>query len=249
MTTWSTYGVGAVTSAEAYTILSPKFRPTTPRYPVIFCHGSGGDSTWPLTATASSPSAKALVDAIVNAGFTILSCDLGGPQSWGNDTAIARITDAYTYSQTLPGVRTGKAILFGGSMGGCNAMVWAATGTNATKVAGLYGLIPVCDLSDIVTNNRSGYAATVNGCYSGGWSEATYGAAHNPITMATAGKLSTVPALIYYGADDLVCYPPRTAALITASGAEGHSVSGGHDATFYTNVDIPHSVAWMLAHS
>jgi len=242
VTVWTTYGVGAATADEAYVVARPKYAPPMPLPVVMFCHGTGGGADYILTATES---AQMVSQHVVNAGYTMLSCDLGGTSTWGNATAISRMTDAFNYAQTIPGIKTGPVILFVASMGGLSGLGWTAT--NQEKVRALFGVTPVLDLTDVHSNNRGGYTAKINAAHGGAYSEATHGATRNPTTLAAAGKYAGIPMLIYYGATDDICVPSRAAAFVAASGATGVEVTGGHDAVTYTNVSIPAVLAFLAA--
>jgi hypothetical protein len=174
-----------------------------------------------------------LINAIADAGYTMLSCDLGGVATWGNDTAVARITAAKNYLLTLQDVNAGKIILVGQSMGGQNALVWAAA--NPMLVKCVIGAIPVINIQDV--RNRV-YTASVDAAYSGGYSDATYGAAHNPYVIAGNGGLNNIPMQLWYGDADTTCLPQYTQAMATrANVVELHQLSGGHAESTVAKID------------
>jgi hypothetical protein len=76
-------------------------------------------------------------------------------------------------------------------------------------------LQPASDVQDIVTNNRGGFAAIVNAAYSGGYSDGTYGAAHNPKLFASTLAASGIPAWVAYASDDPTVIPSSVQSVVT----------------------------------
>lgn len=227
----SAYGLGTVHSGENFVLMRPKTCDAA--LPgIIYCHGAGE-----LCAGFMNNPRSAIYAAMVQYGYTVLSCDLAGTQTWGNDTAMARIAEAKTYLQAQPKVSAGPVIMMGQSMGALNSLIYAKA--NPSNVICVIGMIPVIDVTDIHTNNRGGLASTINSCYSGGWSEATYGATKNPATIAAAGGFDDTRIQLWYGASDSLCLPALAAGFVTDSGCEGHSISGGHEETTMTETAIP----------
>lgn len=228
---WTSAGIGRVTAGEADVIMRPKCRQGI-KPGVLYVHGAeadvGGGLTWMTIASRAR-----LINAIADAGYTMLSCDLGGVATWGNDTAISRITTAKNYLLTLQDVAAGKIILVGQSMGGQNAMVWAAA--NPTLVDCIIAAIPVVNIQDV--RNRV-YQTSVDAAYSGGYSDATYGAAHNPYVIAGNGGLNGIPMQLWYGDSDTTCLPQYTQAMATrANTVELHQLSGGHAESTVGQID------------
>ncbi len=202
-------GVSNVHSGEADMRILPKYPGAAgSQVGILFCHSAGSTAIEPTT-----PNWAAFILPLATAGHPILATDLGGTTTWGNDTVVSRITEAKAYLHSAMGAKTGKIVLVGMSMGGLAAMVWAAQ--NPTLVAAFVGVAAVCDVTDIVTNNRAGTAASVNSAYSGGWSQATYGAVHNPTTLAAAGSLAAIPALIFTGTEDPLVIPATVDTLVS----------------------------------
>jgi pimeloyl-ACP methyl ester carboxylesterase len=238
-------GIGAVTAGENYTILSPKYpKPAGTMPGILYLHGNTGDSFETLT-----PQLVPIFTALSNAGYPILAGTWGGTSTWGNDTTLARISTGKTYLQSTMGAKAGKIVLIGASAGGCGAMVWASQ--NPTLVSCLVGMLPVSDLNDIYTNNRGSAAANLSSCYSGGWSQATYGAAHNPVTIAAAGGLSGIKMRLFNGASDATVIPSTVQALATSAGANTilTSVPGDHVWPTYAGIDPAIVLAFVLANS
>jgi pimeloyl-ACP methyl ester carboxylesterase len=238
-------GNGAVSSGENFTTLLPKYpKPAGTMPGILYLHGNTGDSF-----EALRPELSPVLSALVNAGYPILSGLWGGTSTWGNDTTLARITAGKTYLQGTMGAKAGKIVLIGASAGGCGAMVWASQ--NPTLVSCLVGLLPVSDLNDIYTNNRGSAAANLSSCYSGGWSQATYGAAHNPVTIAAAGGLSSIKMRLFNGASDATVIPSTVQTLATLAGANTvlTSVPGDHVWPTYAGIDAPTVLSFIQANA
>lgn len=245
MSAWASTGLGAVTVGEAYTATLAKYpKPAGTMPGVIFCHGNTGRS-W----DSSGADFAQVVNALADAGYPVLSGDWGGSSTWGNDTTIARITTGKAYLQASMGAKAGKIILVGASAGGQGALVWAAA--NPTLVSCLVGLLPVSDVNDIFVNNRAGIAANISSCYSGGWSQATYGATHNPVTIAAAGGLTALKMRLFYGTTDTIVIPSTVTTLAASAGANTviSSVPGDHVGATLASIDAATVLAFVQANS
>lgn len=189
---------------------------------VIWCHGATTDAT--SCRDYSYIGRLHLTNALAER-FPLLSIDAGGPQAWGNPTAVARVDDAVTYLQGTKGAKSGTVLLVGVSMGALTALNYAKA--NPSKVAAIVGIIPVIDLNDMVTNDRGpGSAALINTAY-GTYSEATHGPAYNPATYAAS---FTTPTRLFYASDDMTCIPAAVTAFDTACAAAAATSLGalGH---------------------
>jgi len=245
MTAWASTASGMVTVGEYGTTLLAKYpKPAGTMPGILYCHGNTGRSF-----EATNPEYVGVLGGLADLGYPILSGDWGGATACGNDTALARVTAGKAYLQGTMGAKAGKIILIGTSMGGLTAMAWAAA--NPALVSCLVGMLPVCDLTDVHTNNRSGLAAVVNAAYGGTYSEATYGATHNPLTMAVAGKLSALKMRLFYGSTDSIALPAKATALATAAGANTvlSSVPGDHATTTLALIDAATVLAFIQANA
>jgi len=203
------------------------------RKPVIYCHGSeraeiSGAYDWMLI-----PSRWRLARELFSKSC-MLSSDLGGNQTWGNSTAISRASSAYTVIQSLPGVSTGKVILFGQSMGALTALNWARI--NKQKVAAIVLLIPVINLNDLFLN--SSYSNSINDAYSG-YSDAVYGASNNPLICSRNGDFNDIPILLMYGTSDTLC--KKEFSIEFASNCNNcitMSLNGGHTEAIQNLINI-----------
>jgi Dipeptidyl aminopeptidases/acylaminoacyl-peptidases len=243
----SSYKSGVIAAGENHVEIQPKTQPAVQLPGVLHVHGAGGSA---LTALQWYDNGKPHAsNTLADAGYTSVSADLGGPQTWGNSVATNLITTAKNYLQTLPHVKPGKVVLYGQSAGGLAALNWAAA--NPTLVSCIVMVVPVINLTDIKVNNRTGYAALVDAAYGGAYSEAVHGATRNPKTMASAGKFAGIPILIHYGLTDTTCIPSETEAFATIVGENVDMVSHptGHDMTTYGDVDNVALVDWITANA
>lgn len=216
---WTSHGTGRYYTGENDVIARPSLY-SAAKPAVLHIHGveaNAGAADW-MSVSSRPPIFKAITEA----GYTIVSCDLGGSGTWGNATGQARIADAYTYSQTLAGVLPGKVILLGQSMGGLNAMIYMKN--NAAKVSKAVLLIPVCNLADLATSSFSSAITTALGAT---YSEATHGATLNPTTFGAA--LNGIPIQLWYGTTDTLCKPADSTQMGTlASSVVLKPLVGGH---------------------
>lgn len=216
---WTSHGTGRYFTGESDVICRPSVYSAS-KPAILHVHGveaGNGAADW-MNVSSRPPMFRSLAGA----GFTILSCDLGGSATWGNDTSQSRLTSAYNYAQTLPGVTPGRVILFGQSMGGLNSQIWAKN--NKTLVAGMILVIPVCNLTDLSTGS---FSAAINAAYGGSYSQATHGAARNPVTFGAA--LSGIPTQLWYGDSDTLCKPADAIAVAALNPAcILRPLSGGH---------------------
>lgn len=233
-------------AGDTKVFVRPKFPPPAPVPGALWVHGASGTSLFAIDPLGRQ---SHLTNTLVTGtGCTGLSSDLGGPSTWGNELAMTRMTQAYNRLQLQPGVKPGPVWLVSSSMGAHTSLNWAAQ--NKAKVKGIISIIPVINPTDIVTNNRMGYAASVNAAYVGGWSESTYGAVYNPQTLASAGKLSGIPMLMWYGTLDDLCRPAEALAFAAKPGMDVTliPIDDGHVMTAYDKPDHATALAFMRAH-
>lgn len=234
-------GNTASAMGEQNLALSPKAYPRDGSVRgVIYCHGALSTETQVIGTTF--PNTAAIVAAIANI-YPTIACRLAG-DSWANDAAIAKVALAKTYLQGTLGAKSGKVVLVGGSMGGALAMAYARA--NPTLVQALLLLEPVSDLQDIVTNDRGSLASSVNAAYSGGYSNATYGATHNPTTFASS--LAGIPVQTWYATDDTTVIPATVTGVMTAIGSvDLHTLTGGHADAALAGVPVASVLSFLAA--
>ena len=239
---WTQYGVGSYVAAEGSLAILPRnYKFDQTKQGIIVAHGSGGDALqcWD---SVNAPGFQAIVATLAGAGYPVLSCDLGGTGTWGNDTAISRIQSAGAYLQGTLKAKGGKLALLGESMGHTGVMAWAAA--NAASVSCIVSLMGVVDIN---ATRAAGYVANVDAAYAGGWTEATYGATHNPTTMALANKYAGIPWKGWIGSTDTTVTPADTNLLASRIGATASvvQVTGGHAWSTVANMPPDDVLAFM----
>jgi hypothetical protein len=239
---------------------------------VIFCHGYNTTTSPEYEARSPDPSAGIpnmyrLVDAIVRAGFPVISCKNGsagltsaspftfeitepaatpgGGNGWGNATSENYITQARNYLINTAKAKNGKVLLIGQSMGHIACVRY--TRNFKANVAGIVSSMGVADLSNIYANAT--YTASINTAHGGTWSQASLGATTNPLTIAQAGSLSGVPWQGWYGVSDTTVPKSTSDALVTAIGASAsvNYVTGAHDWNAVANWNIDSIIAFLQA--
>lgn len=239
------YGKGDYVASEAHTIYVPgDYLPDATKRGAIFGHSRGGDATQLVSPTSSSyATMRAIAEGL---GLPIMATDAGGTDNWGNSTAVTRIGQTATFLRgaTWGAHATDPLILFGQSMGAVTVLNWALG--HLSDVACVVLFIPVLNVSDVVTNNRGGLAASVNSAYGGAWSEGTHGATSNPVTYAAS--LAGVPIQIWYANNDTTAIPGAVTAFDGSVGAscEIHDVGAlGHTQAAVDAVDVAGVLAFI----
>jgi len=235
--------LGTAGGTEYWTSLTPSQVPTfEPKMGVLFMHGATANELQPVL---SWPFAIGnITRTLAQAGYSVLSI-YGGGDTWGNAACMSLMSDGVEYLKSHLGAKAGKVALIGGSMGGLAVANWARA--NPSQVAAIVGLTPVSDVTDIHTNNRALLASSINGAYSGGWSEAVYGATRNPHTYAGT-DLVGLAYKAWYGASDTTVIPSTVTDVATAIGgtASAVSVTGNHT-TALSNIPPEDVLAFLNA--
>lgn len=158
----------------------------------LWCHGDGG------TAAPSSLTMEAFFKGIAK-DYTLLTADLYATATFGNDPSMLASEDALDYA-VASWSAVEPIIVIGASMG-------AATALNIAKrwparVRAVVGIIPATDIDYMHSNSAAPIPADIDASYPPtGWSQATYGADHNPITFA-ATLDPDLPIKLWYAPDD-----------------------------------------------
>jgi alpha-beta hydrolase superfamily lysophospholipase len=174
----------------------------------VYCHGHGGGALAGFDPVNTGQ--RHNVVGLARAGYIVVSSDMKGPASWGNDAAQASIDSAIAHGQTRYRARTGQVLMIGTSMGGAAAL--AFTARYPAKVAGCIAIIPILDLDTARTNGLP----DVDRAYSGGYSVARYGLDHNPMTQAAAGKFAGMPLQVWYADKDMYMSVATSAGFVAA---------------------------------
>lgn len=238
---FSTMGTGVYAPAEIHYLIRPG-RGWNRRI-ILWHHGAGGETLAIVTGNAARLNSIALVRRLVSAGYSLMSCDFGGANTFGNDTAMSRITDAVTYAGTL-GYDTDKVGLWGESMGHMNVYNWAHR--NPTKVAAIIGMIPLCDAQAVYDGDIGGLASDMDAAYGGNWA----GNASTRDPKQILGIVSGLNWRIYYASDDPLVPAADAVALAAALGKSSQAFNmgpGGHDDDPVATVDPASFVGFFEA--
>lgn len=237
-----TIGIGLITTGERQIIIQPTDKGLPPRRGLLSLHGAGSGAD----GATNYGNQAVTTNALSRAGVTTVSADWGGPQTWGNDSAMLALDQGWQWLQSQPNVLPGKVALHGGSMGGLNALVWAAR--NPEKVACLSLEIPVVDLDGVWRENISGFRSLINNAYGGLWNVDSANST-DPLTMARNGKFNNVPILINYGDSDAICLPNKTREFLTyVPSAIGFELIGGHSESTQLKVSRDYQTQFLLNH-
>lgn len=228
----------AVTRGATYTTFVPR-TPRAGKRGVILCHGAGAGNEY-LDATGQVSSVR-LAAAIAAAGIACIAGLMDG-DTWANDTAMTDVDNAWTSLQSTAGVASDKVCVIGVSMGGAVALRWAMT--RAGKAACVVGIIPASDISDIYTNNRGTYQASIATAW-GVTAPAALPAGANLPAQAVAGAF---PYQAYYSSADMIVIPSTVTTLATALGGTATIVdtTAGHSDATVGKVDIPTVVQYLV---
>lgn len=239
MSTWSRYtdAVGEP-SVEIY----PKdWVGDATRPGIVFCHAANNNETEPRTLDGTIANVYALIDKIVEAGYPVISCYLGG-NLWGNAAGIALVENAVNRMQTAMGAHPTRIGLIGRSMGHLYAMNWAAQHRSETDF--VLATMGVCDLNDI--HGNATYTAMIDAAYGGSYSNTTHGPTYNPF-INTEAKYTGLKWQGWVGVDDDSTPAPVAQALASRIGptAEINVVAGGHNRDTFANFNYDKILAFI----
>ena len=235
-------GTNLVAAGETHQFIAPtswRFDAAQAGRGVIAPHGAGGAPDQYDTASPGWATWE-----LMKAGFPLLQATLGGGSTWGNDTAIARMTDLYNYSQSQGRFAT-KVHLLGTSMGTLTALNWARA--NLAKVQSVVVIVPALHLQEIHELNQLGFAATI-ATSAGGSANLTsaYYDTHDPYKFRA--ELAGIPIKLLYSATDAFL-ASRNITFAASSGlhsAEAIPGANGHDMTL---LDPAKVAAWFTENS
>lgn len=243
----SVYALNLVAFGQSHLELTPKFPAATPRRGVMFVHGAGSTSLYCIAPTGSQ---STVTNTIVDrGGHPGIAQDLGGLETWGNNTAREHMDLTYERQQVVQDVKDEKVFLMFGSMGGITSLNWTAL--DPSKVAGIIGVIPVINPNDIQLNNWWNYGPSIDAAYDGDYQESIYGSTSNPHTMSLTGIYAGIPMLFFYGLTDDLCRPQFCEEFAARANATGGNVTlipinDGHTFTTYDTVAQPQNLQLIL---
>jgi dienelactone hydrolase len=219
---------------------------------VVLLPGHNGDALTVMAQAAFLVGNQRLGDvaAAMDLALPVLAIDGGGGQTFGNDTAIARIADAVAWIAATGYGKTDKVILAGTSMGSTAGVNYAAR--NPSKVAALALFYPAMDLQ--WTRDNAGYTAEVDGAYGGSAGFTAAVASHSPTPQAASGALGSLPIKGWHASADSVVGPATWAAFKSALAAAGSPPPGDYDlggASHGDNTQVPAAdvAAFYAAHA
>ena len=172
---------------------------------VIAVHGHGGHE-YQIQQGGQSPFAGH-PEYLADHGYAV-ACGYTGDQ-WLNPASMTVLTTVYNYLVTTLGANGPKVGLFGWSMGGGNALRWAAE--NPTKVAAGYLCSPLTDLD--WAHAQAAWTAEIDTAYSNNYT--VNGSPRSPVTNAATYR-GGARFLIGHATNDATVPYTQTTAFITA---------------------------------
>lgn len=224
----------------------------------VLCHGAGTDYAYPTGVPPSPYSAewdglKETIYYLAARDYTVVcpalldtSLGLQG-HTFGNNASTTKLSDVITAAQALDGVGDDKIVLAGISMGNCTTMNYIRR-FGSSGVAGLVGIIPVCDLEWQYTDN--GASTAVNAAL--GVANYASAASYDPKVIAAD---IDVPWLGWTNSNDESAPPEQaeTLAGLIPNGlgvaedrgaGTGHADLNGHDFSRMSGRDLHN---WLSA--
>lgn len=190
-------------SEQVYVFEPTGWKRNGSRRAIIACHAAGGTA-----ASAGGYDGHLLAQMT---GCLVMYPDLSTGHSWGNAASVTKVGDHWTTAKNSFGAKTDKVILFGGSMGGCTAVVWA--GQNPASVAAIGLVIPVLNTLDIRNNNRGGHAANINAAFGSAAAFDTAEPTQNPFRHFATLTSNSIPVVMYPNELDSICLVTYARAL------------------------------------
>jgi pimeloyl-ACP methyl ester carboxylesterase len=244
---------GFVTGTEFEAVIRPNDGTHVGRRGVIFCHGYNQDVKNGIDFN-SFPGVSRLLRALAQRGVCVLSLDLGGTATFGNDTAITRIGQARTFL-TAQGCATDKVLFVADSMGNWAATRYAAD--NPGQVAAILALEPGVDLNGVRDNNILSAQADINAAWglAAGSTSSTVPLPTRAdlLTRAAGGALNGLRYRAYYSTADVVALPAPLTTLVASIGstADMRAVPGtpAHGAALTSAVPVTEAANWLATYA
>lgn len=206
-----------IISTETTTLIIPRQVKTTQRA-IIYAHGANGDGREILNYSAHSTGLVKFFGQFARAGYVILASDFGGPQTYGNDAALAGMEAGWTWLKNSGLCATDKVILAGGSMGSLSAHRFVFE--HPTWVSGMNLWIPALDVEQARQNNPSGLRDLINTAW--GLPAGSYTALDGTTVpargnvMTRAAEANGIPTHIWYSSADTVTPGDAVTRYVTA---------------------------------
>lgn len=231
---WASNGPGysATAPTENSAVILPKYyKPDATRRCVIAAHGLLGSAYGWRSEMAELRTFAAL-------GFPVITADLGGPATWGNDTVQARITEAWNYMKLGWGVAHDGFVGYAQSMGGVALLNYMRA--HPADMVALAGEVPVIGLDDTHDRDPLSLSGSIESAYGGLSAYNAAVATHDPYAnMATHAALG-IPTKFWVALDDPICSLAVALYFDAAGACDTVSIgTGGHRALppeFYEQV-------------
>lgn len=225
----STRSVGTYRVSEICVGFFPRLYQPGTRRGIIYCHSVGADGDQGFGSDKSL--------ALAQAGYPVISCDLGAAAysgaTWGNDDSITAMDSAFTYLTTVFGARTDVVGIHGISMGATTGLAWARQNL-ASVFAATFG-IPCLDVDDIYQNDKGGLQAGIATAYGIAFPTAIPDIEIHSATSFAATDLAGLPLKLWCSSDDTVASTTAVATAWDGAGADktvvdlgavGHATTG-----------------------
>lgn len=236
--TASSWGLSRITSGANDVVYVPRVG-IHGRRAVVMCHGYLGTSRVFLD-DPPSPHSALFTHLVAECGLTLIAVDVGN--TWGSATASARIEQVRVFAGSL-GAATDKIVLLGISMGHLTAMAYRRD--YPTRVAGVVGVMPACDLNDIRTNNRASSQESIDAAWNVTF-PAPLPAGADP--TANAATLAGIPWAGFYSTGDTVVLPATVTTFASLmNGTTEVSGNADHGDGIMPSVSVGDVVAALVA--
>lgn len=207
---------------------------------VVVCHGAGGSH-----ATYSPPAMRRDLDLLARSGCVVVVADLGGTNTWGNDSFLARVASARTYAQTVWDADLTRMALIGDSMGAMAALNYHWRNPTLVRCSALR--IPVVAADALHDRTPAGLGALIDIAYGGAW-EANV-ATRDPSAAGPAALIAGFAAdvRVWYSTDDTTVLPADITAFTAATGVRAIPLGAiGHsDPALAAAVQAQTQAAWI----
>lgn len=212
----TSFAFGRYQGAETDLLLEPQFDPGPQRYGALLAGGYGQP-----TLAAFSEQSTISTFWPIGARLRAFYAEYGNVVGFGNDAMVARMETARIWHDANRGVKGGKKLLVGISMGTILCLRYAMA--NPQRVAAIALCLPVPDIQYMWDNNLGGFQAALT---------TAYGARPtNPQTPArNSAAFQGIPMAIWGADNDPLCpmkevvtpFVTATGAQFTTLGSVGH---------------------------
>jgi pimeloyl-ACP methyl ester carboxylesterase len=219
----TSYGVGLYRASESHLFCGRRtYKPDGTRTAVLYCPSRDNTSLQAAAVGWIDP----VIRAVAEAGYPILSADMGGLTTFGNAACSTAVGEARTYVNSAFGGKISAGVfLIGTSMGGLTALRYAKD--NPSLVKGIVAGVPAIDLQDIHDVTRPDLAATIEAAHGGLAGYNTYLADHNPADHTSS--FTSMPMQLHYATNDTSITSSTVTSFASATGAEAISLGAvGH---------------------